>query len=239
MNEEHSPSQSPVADLHQRAVAAAIALRQQATGATTPDLRHVALVRRLTVGTAVGALGLIVSAVVLVNFVASGALPWIVGTILAVAVVGVIVAGFHAGGHGLFVPIPVLVLAAVWAIMVSSGDAKTALAWVLAALAFGGALLIAVLLVPVIASTRTAATPLGSAALLGASGTAVTVMSPTGIARVNNETWTAESLSGSLPAGAPVHVARVEGLRLLVWSEAGNVPGPEVFGSTQQSKEDA
>jgi membrane-bound ClpP family serine protease len=239
MYEEHSLRQSSAGDLHERAVAAASALRQQATGATTPDLHHIALVRRLTITVALGALGLIIGAVLLMDFVAAGALPWVVGVVLAVAVVGVIVAGVHAGGHGLFVPLPVLVLTTVWAITVSSGNGGTTLAWVAAALAFGIALFAAVLLVPAIASTKTVVTPVGSAALLGATGTAVTALSPAGIARVNAETWTAESLSGPLPAGAPVHVAKVEGLRLLVWSEAGNVPGPEILGSTQQPKEDA
>jgi membrane-bound ClpP family serine protease len=239
MHEEHSLPPSSAGDLHQRAVAAASALRQQATGATTPDLRHLALVRRLTISAALGALGLIVGAVLLMDFVAAGALPWVVGVVLVIAVAGVIVAGVHAGGHGLFIPLPVLVLTTVWAITVSSGNGGTALAWVVAALAFGIALFAAVLLVPAIASAKAAGAPLGGAALLGATGTAVTALSPVGIARVNAETWTAESLSGPLPAGAPVHVAKVEGLRLLVWSEAGNVPGPEVLGSTQQPKEDA
>ena len=61
-------------------------------------------------------------------------------------------------------------------------------------------------------------------------------LTPTGIARVNNETWTAQSLSGPLPAGAPVHVVKVEGLRLFVWSEAGDILGLEALGSTKRRK---
>ena len=63
-------------------------------------------------------------------------------------------------------------------------------------------------------------------------------MTPTGIVRVNNETWTAQSLSGPLPAGAPVHVVKVEGLRLFVWSEAGDIPGPEALGPANEEKEE-
>jgi len=239
MTEEHSPPPSYAGDLHQRALAAASALRRQATGASAPDLRHVALARRLSLSAALAALCLVVGSVVTVGVLAAAALPWIVGTVLAVAVLGVVVAGVHAGGHGWFVPLPVLVLAAVWGITVSSGDWSTPLAWLLAALAFGGALLAAILIVPAITYRRSAGPALGTAALIGASGITVSPLSPSGIARVNNETWTAESLSGPLPAGAPVHVARVEGLRLIVWSEAGKVLGPEALGSTQQSKEDA
>jgi membrane-bound ClpP family serine protease len=66
---------------------------------------------------------------------------------------------------------------------------------------------------------------------------AITALAPTGIARVKNETWTAQSVSGPLPAGAPVHVVKVEGVRLLVWSEAGNIPGPDALGLTNQEKE--
>ena len=40
-----------------------------------------------------------------------------------------------------------------------------------------------------------------------------------------------------MPAGAAVHVVKVEGLRLLVWSEAGTIPGPNVLGQTTQEKE--
>ena len=78
----------------------------------------------------------------------------------------------------------------------------------------------------------------GTEQLVGASGTTLSPLTPSGIARVNNETWTAESLSGPLPSGAPVHVVRVDGLRLLVWSEAGAVPGHEALGSTNKEKEE-
>ena len=54
---------------------------------------------------------------------------------------------------------------------------------------------------------------------------ALSALAPVGIARVRGETWTAESISGPLPVGAPVHVVRAEGLRLLVWSEEGEVAG--------------
>ena len=42
-------------------------------------------------------------------------------------------------------------------------------------------------------------------------------------------TGRAESVSGPLPAGAPVHVLGVRGVRLEVWSEAGSVPDGSVF----------
>jgi membrane-bound ClpP family serine protease len=73
---------------------------------------------------------------------------------------------------------------------------------------------------------------------LGADGITLGPLDPVGLAKVNNETWTAQSVSGPLPAGAPIHVVKVEGLRLLVWSEAGNVLGPDALGLANQEKEE-
>jgi membrane-bound ClpP family serine protease len=229
----------PIGDLQHRASAAATSLLHHASGAAAPDLKHVALVRRVIVLAALGAAGVVVGLVVLLSLVASAALPWVIGVGLVAALVGVVVLGIHAGGHGLLVPLPVLVLAVIWVIMVTSGNGGTAGAWVLAALVFGSALAAAILILPALAYRHLPAQPVGGTPLIGASGVAVSPLAPTGIARVNNETWTAESLSGPLPAGAPVHVARVQGVRLLVWSEAGTIPGPETLGSNQQEKEEA
>lgn len=206
--------------------------RRPTVGVVAPDLRQFALARRALLGVTGGVLALLAVAVVFLSLFAGAGLPWLVGALLASAVVGVVVAGFHAGGHGWFVPVPVLVLAAAWAITVSAAGWASAAAWVLAAVALASALAGFVLVVPAIAYRRGAAAPIGTVALIGAVGTAVTAMAPKGICRINNETWTAESLSGPLAAGAPVHVAKVDGLRLLVWSEAGAVPGPDVLGTT-------
>ena len=201
------------------------------------DLRHMAVARRIFVTAVMSAFGLLAVAVLVVSLLAPGALPWMVGAVLALAVVGVIVLGVHAGGHGWFVPLPVLVLAAAWAVAVSAGTWRSPAAWVFAALAFLGAVPAAALVLPAIAYRRATFAPRGAAALPGSDGVAVTALAPTGIARVNNETWTARSVSGPLPAGAPVHVVSVEGVRLLVWSEAGDIPGPDALGLTNQEKE--
>jgi membrane-bound ClpP family serine protease len=199
----------------------------------TPSvLRHKIAARRLFVTAVVAVVAALAAAVLFVALVGAGALPWIVGAVLALAVAGVIVLGIHAGGHGWFTPIPVVVLAAAWAGTVLAGTWWSAAAWLLAALALIGAVLAAVIVLPAIAYRRTAFVIQVTAALPGSSGVAVTALAPTGMARVNNETWGAKSVSGPLPAGAPVHVIRAEGLRLLVWSEAGSIPGPDALGST-------
>ncbi|HTW10991.1 MAG TPA: NfeD family protein [Acidimicrobiales bacterium] len=226
-------------NLEHRAVAAVSSLRRKAGGAAVPDLAHLALVRRVTIAAVIGGLAVVAVFVALLSALASAAVPWVVGLGLASAVVGVIVLGIHAGGHGLLVPLPVLALAGIWALMVFSGNWSSAGAWVLAAIAFASAAAAAALVLPALAYRHVQGTAVGGAALIGATGVTVGPLSPAGIVRVKNETWTAESLSGPLPAGAPVHVARVEGVHLLVWSESGVVPGAGSAGSSNQTKEEA
>jgi len=230
MTDANFRSRSPAGQRDDRASA-----RLHSTTTTAPSvLRHRIVARRLFVTVVVPVFAALAAAVLLVALVAAGALPWIVGSVLALAVTGVIVLGIHAGGHGWFTPIPVVVLAAAWAATVSAGTWWSAAAWLLAATAFIGALLATAIVLPAIAYRRTAFPPQGTAALPGSTGVAVTALAPTGIARVNNETWGAKSVSGPLPAGAPVHVIRTEGVRLLVWSEAGSIPGPDALGSDNQ-----
>ena len=77
-----------------------------------------------------------------------------------------VVLGVHAGGHGWFVPIPVLVLAAAWAVAVSAGTWRSPAAWVFAALAFLGAVPAAALVLPAIAYRRATFAPQGTAAII-------------------------------------------------------------------------
>jgi membrane-bound ClpP family serine protease len=238
MTEEQARSHLQLGSLNQRASAAASMLTQTSSGSSAPGAGHVATTRRLFVTGVLGVVALLVVLVALVSIFASGALPWFVGTILVVTAIGVVLLGFHAGGHGWFVPLPVLVLAGAWAFTVSAGSWASGVAWALAALALISAALAAVLVIPAIAYRHAPVTAGAAKPLVGADGTTLSPLAPTGIARVNNETWTAESLSGPLPAGAPIHVVRVEGVRLLVWSEAGSVPGQDALGFTNQEKEE-
>jgi membrane-bound ClpP family serine protease len=203
------------------------------------DLRHVVLARRLSVAAGAAGLALVVGLVVSLGLLAAAALPWVVGALLLLAVAGAIVAGLHAGGHGLLVPVPVVVLAGAWGLVVAGSGWSSPGAWALAALAFACALFGALLVLPAIAfrGTQQQLTPRGN--LVGATGVALSPLGPRGIVKVSNETWSAESLSGPLPAGATVHVAKVEGVRLFVWSEAGSVLGLEAVDPTHKTKEEA
>lgn len=54
------------------------------------------------------------------------------------------------------------------------------------------------------------------AALVGAGGTAQTLLAPTGIAYAGGEAWSARSRSGAIDPGTPIRVVEVEGLELIV-----------------------
>jgi len=238
MTEEHPELDHQLTALGRRASAAVNALQQHATGVATPDLHSIAMARRVLLAAVVGSLAVVVGGLLAVSAFASGALPWVVGVLLALATAGVIALGAHAGGHGWFVPLPVLVLAGAWALTASAGSWAAPAAWVLACLTLLGAVAAAVLVVPAIAARHNVAPAHGAEILVGAEGVALGPLAPAGVVRVMNETWTAQSLSGPLPPGAAVHVVKVEGLRLLVWSEAGTVPGTDALGQTEQEKEE-
>ncbi len=63
---------------------------------------------------------------------------------------------------------------------------------------------------------RHASTALPIAALVGAGGTAQTLLAPTGIAYAGGEAWSARSRSGEISAGTPIRVIEVKGLELIV-----------------------
>jgi membrane-bound ClpP family serine protease len=151
---------------------------------------------------------------------------WGTGAVLVVLLAATGLVSAHAGGHAWFVPLPAFALAVVWALSASSRS--SAAAWWLVALsatASGGGLVLAV--------TALRQRLRGELALLpsvwGATGVAVTDLTPVGVVQVGGETWSAESVSGPLPAGAPVHALKARGVRLEVWSEAGIVADANVL----------
>lgn len=147
-------------------------------------------------------------------------LRWVTAGLLLVVLASTGLLCAHAGGHAWFVPLPALALAVMWALTASGPHGGTSW-WLVATSASAAAAGIAVGSVALHQSLHS--TPAASGPH-GGSGTAVTPLTPVGVVRVAGETWTGRSLSGSLPAGAPVHVVRVDGVRLDVWSEAGTVP---------------
>jgi membrane-bound serine protease (ClpP class) len=85
------------------------------------------------------------------------------------------------------------------------------------------AALVAFFLVVVRAVLTARHRPIASGAehLVGAEGVATSDLDPRGSVRVDRETWSAESASGPVAAGAPVRVLRVVGVHLVVEPSAG------------------
>jgi membrane-bound serine protease (ClpP class) len=140
--------------------------------------------------------------------------------VVAVAVAG----GVHTGPHGLVAAGVLGILASVGVVVgvieMSPAHARTAIAWALlagTAVVSVGALAAGALALPALRRHQPTA---GSGRLWGANGVAVTDLTPHGTVRVRGETWTAESVSGRLPAGAAIEVMEVDGLHLRVWSDA-------------------
>ena len=161
---------------------------------------------------------------------APAAVRWGTGVILILLLGATLLLCAHAGGHAWFVPVPALVLAVVWA-FTASASSPVAGWWLVALCAFAsGAAL-------VVASTalrqRLRGTLVGLPSLRGTDGVAMTPLTPKGVVQVAGEKWTAESVSGPLPAGATVHVLGVRGVRLEVWSEMGGVPDGRMLGSEE------
>jgi membrane-bound serine protease (ClpP class) len=63
-------------------------------------------------------------------------------------------------------------------------------------------------------------------ALVGAGGTAQTLIAPTGIAYAGGETWSARSRDADIGAGAPLRVVGVKGLELIVEPDALTTEDP-------------
>ena len=152
------------------------------------------------------------------------------GAVLVVLLAATALLSAHAGGHAWFVPLPAFALAVLWALTASSHSAGAGWALVaLTAAASGGGV--------VLAATALRQRLRGELALLpslrGATGVAITDLTPVGVVQVGGETWSAESVSGPLPAGAPVHALKARGVRLEVWSEAGTVADANVLDTKE------
>jgi membrane-bound serine protease (ClpP class) len=218
-----------------RAQAAAARLRRAAE-VRPPDLGELVTVSRIT---RVGRVALTIAALATLGSVAFAlaevadpvALRWATGVILVILLVATGLLAAHAGGHAWFVPLPALVLAILWAVTASerSPDAGWWLV-ALSAIACGAGVIVA----GTALRQRLRGSLTGLPLVRGATGVAVTDLTPVGVVQVAGETWSAESVSGRLPAGAPVHVLRIRGVRVEVWSEEGVVPDGSTFDTEEE-----
>jgi membrane-bound serine protease (ClpP class) len=220
--------------LDRRARLAAARLRR-AADVPPPDLHELVTVSRVA---RIGRGALIVAVLAALGGVAfavgevaaPATVRWVTAVILLILLGATVLLCVHAGGHAWFVPLPAIVLAVVWAVTASAHS--PAAGWLLVALC-ATACAVAVLVGSTALRQRLRGGLVGLAPLRGTDGVAVTDLDPVGVVQVAGEKWTAESVSGSLPAGAPVHVLAVRGVRLEVWSEMGAVPDGSVFDSKE------
>lgn len=179
------------------------------------------IIKRMMLGVLGLAVLVVVAAAVfaLVSVATGGTLVVVTAIVLGFMLLATCVVCAHVGGHAWFIPLPAAAAAAAW-VLAAATSTSAAAWWLVAACALGcGAGLM------VVSTALRQGPPAAKEPVLapGDSGLAVTALSPTGVVRINGETWTASSLSGSLPAGAPVHVVRRDGLHVEVWSESGEV----------------
>jgi membrane-bound serine protease (ClpP class) len=147
-------------------------------------------------------------------------MAWLIGAVLVVMVGAVALVGAHAGPHGLPGPAVAMGLAVGWFVAASAAGAASGTAWWLAGTCTAACVVSAGLAGPALRYRRMAPSgALGAAA--GEAGRAVTALDPVGVVQLHGEAWTAESVSGPVPAGAEVRVVSVDGVRLRVWSEEG------------------
>ena len=165
---------------------------------------------------AVGALALLLA------FISFDTLPLNVGGLLLIALgVGLLFLELHVTSFGLLTVggLVAFVLGA-FALYtrVEPGQpvGLTVQPWLIGTVAALTLVYVAVVLRALLAARRqrSGALPIGQ--LLGAGGVAQTVMSPTGIAYSQGETWSARSRGGLITPGTPITVVGVEGLELIV-----------------------
>lgn len=195
------------------------------TAVSNSEMVKRSVVKRLVVGIlSLAALAFVVAVIFsLVSYATGGALLVVTAIVLGVMVVATWLLCAHVGGHAWFVPLPAAAAAAGWVLAAATSGAAAAW-WLVAicALASGAGLTVAS------SALRQRPMPPGEPTVTpGEAGVAITALDPTGVVRINSETWTATSLSGPLQAGAPVHVVRRDGLRIEVWSEVGEVLSPD------------
>jgi len=144
---------------------------------------------------------------------------WLVGAVLVVLVVSASASGAHAGPHSLVGAGLAWAAAIAWFVMALGVGGGSGVAWWLAGIAAGVSAASIALAVPAL-RVRHLPPPPDPAPAPGEPGRAVTELSPTGVVQVKGESWSAESVSGTVPAGAEVRVVSSEGVRLRVWSDA-------------------
>ena len=181
--------------------------------------------------------GIVGAIAIVVAFIGSNALPLNVGGLLLILIgVGLLALEVVVASYGLLTVGGVVALVlgafALWTGVqpgVESIDVSVS-PWLIAIVVAVGVLYVWVLVRAMMQMRRhrgeLSNAPVG--ALVGASGTAQTIIGPTGIAYAGGESWSARTRGAVIGAGSPVRVVGVDGLELIVEpTPAGGSPRTE------------
>jgi membrane-bound serine protease (ClpP class) len=168
--------------------------------------------------------GILGAIAIVLAFIGSNALPLNVGGLLLILIgVGLLALEVVVASYGLLTVGGVVALVlgafALWTGVepgVESIDV-TVSPWIVAIVVGVGVVYAWVLVRALLQMRRTGgvANP-PVAALVGAAGTAQTLIAPTGIAYAGGESWSARTAAGDITAGTPVRIVGVNGLELIV-----------------------
>jgi membrane-bound ClpP family serine protease len=162
---------------------------------------------------------------------------WVVAGVLLGLVVLTSLIGFHVGPHAHFAAGILGMLAAVWLIVMAVDGRTAPVLWALLSADLVVSAGIGTMAWKGLTTRGVKVSGRGLVSPVGADGVAVGDLSPNGIVRVNGENWSAVALNGDVPAGSPVEVLRVSGVRLEVWSdEAVGPAGGHVFDAALPSE---
>jgi len=167
----------------------------------------------------------------------------VVGALLGVTVVAIL-AGFHAGPHAHVVAAATGVLAAIFLVVMACTGQTAPLLFVLlgvdlslsAAVGYGAWRSFATIAAPAGHGIGSVAARSGLPGIEASMGTALTILNPNGIVRVQGEEWSAVSVNGTIAIGSAVQVLEVDGIRLRVWGEEAADVG---FGSAAGGEPDS
>jgi membrane-bound serine protease (ClpP class) len=162
---------------------------------------------------------------ILLAFIGSSSLPLNVGGLLLILLgIGLFVLDLHVASHGVLTVggIACFVLGAF--ALYTGVDTNNPVRVGVSPILIGGAIALSLayfwLLIRGLLQMRAhRTTTLPIATLVGAGGTAQTLISPTGIAYAGGEAWSARSRGGEIRPGNPLRVVAVEGLELIVEPE--------------------
>jgi len=144
---------------------------------------------------------------------------WLVAGLLLGLVVFVALLGFHTGPHTHLVAGVLGVAAAIWLVVMAFEGRSLSILLVLLGTVLAISVGVGVLAWKGLSAPPTANIGLRRRTLEGAEGTAVTDLDLHGVVRVHGENWSAESLNGTIKAGARIQVINAEGVHLEVWGE--------------------